>query len=307
MENLLYDFWSFACERQNIFYSRYKGENEPYTKDLVLLEYKFCNAYRVLDRVSQFLLNKVIYTKKEYSLKDITFRIILFRIFNLPNTWTELEKEFSDITLKNFNKEKFSRFLHNLKENTAIYNNAYISCANKAFGFDSKHDNHLALLHKMFIEDKIYEKLKKCKTFKEAFEVIKQYPLIGNFMAYQLVTDLNYSSFYNWDDNSFTVVGPGSKRGVEKVFGKVKNYEQIIFETHKNQESDLARFKLNFKYLKNHKLQTIDIQNLFCEFDKYCRVAKPELKSNRTKIKTKFKKNKEKVNYMLPPKWQANI
>ena len=36
-----------------------------------------------------------------------------------------------------------------------IYNDAYISCANKAFGYDRKHDNHLALLNKMFNEDRI--------------------------------------------------------------------------------------------------------------------------------------------------------
>ena len=37
-----------------------------------------------------------------------------------------------------------------------IYNDAYISCANKAFGYDRKHDNHIALLNKMFNEDKIH-------------------------------------------------------------------------------------------------------------------------------------------------------
>lgn len=307
MENLLHDFWSFACERQNIFYKKYSGTPPPYTTDPVLQEYKFCNAYRVLDRVSQFLLSNVIYTTKEYSLKDMSFRIILFRIFNLPNTWLELEKKFNHITLETFNIQEYSKFLHELKAKTAIYNNAYISCATKAFGYNSKHDNHLALLHKMFVKDKVYDKLSECQTLKCAFEVLKTYPLIGNFLAYQFVTDLNYSQHFRWDDNSFTVVGPGSKRGITKVFGKTKNYEEKIFLTFKNQEQDLKNFGLTFKYLSNHKLQTIDIQNLFCEFDKYCRVAKPELKSNRVKIKTKFKYENEKIIYMLPPKWKANI
>lgn len=307
MDNLLYDFWSFACERQNIFYNRFNTVQPPYTQDKVLQTYKFCNAYRILDRVSQFLLKNVIYTTKTYSLKDMTFRIILFKLFNLPSTWQALEKEFGDITLKTFNIENFSKALHTLKNKQAIYNNAYISCASKVFGFDCKHDNHLALLNQMFVKNKIHLTLQNCKTFKQAFETIKSYPLIGNFMAYQLVTDLNYSGFYAWEDNSFTVAGPGSKRGIEKVFGKTKNYEEKIFLTHQNQEKDLKRFGLEFKYLKNHKLQTIDIQNLFCEFDKYCRVAKPELKSNRTKIKTKFKPTQKKIEYIFPPKWGASI
>ena len=72
----IYDiFWYFAYERQNIWYKKLKGENPPYTEDKILQEYKFCNTYRVLDRVSQYLLKNVIYNGKEYSQKDMLFRI----------------------------------------------------------------------------------------------------------------------------------------------------------------------------------------------------------------------------------------
>lgn len=53
----VYDlYWYFACERQNIFIKKLNGEPAPWTKDLILQEYKFCNSYRVNDRVSQYLL-----------------------------------------------------------------------------------------------------------------------------------------------------------------------------------------------------------------------------------------------------------
>ena len=39
---------------------------------------------------------------------------------------------------------------------------------------------------------KMQNKIVKCKIMEEAFNIIKSYPLIGNFMAYQLVTDINY-------------------------------------------------------------------------------------------------------------------
>ena len=48
------------------------------------------------------------------------------------------------------------------------------------------------LLNKIFNEDKMQSKIVKCKTMEEAFNIIKSYPLMGNFMAYQLVTDINY-------------------------------------------------------------------------------------------------------------------
>lgn len=94
----------------------------------------------------------------------------------------------------------------------------YISCANKAFGYDRKYDNHLALLNKMFVTDRIQDKIVNCKTMEEGFNIIKNYPLIGNFMAYQLVTDINYSNVVNWSEDEFTVAGPGSLREIKKCF-----------------------------------------------------------------------------------------
>ena len=190
----VYDlYWYFACERQNIFWKKINGESAPWTEDKILQEYKFCNSYRVNDRVSQYLLKNIIYNGKKYSDEDMLFRILLFKLFNKESTWELLLNNFEDITLKTFNVKDYSKVLENAISNgVKIYNDAYISCANKAFGYDRKHDNHLALLNKMFNEDRIQEKIVKCKTMGEAFNIIKSYPLIGNFMAYQLVTDINY-------------------------------------------------------------------------------------------------------------------
>ena len=57
----VYDlYWYFACERQNIFWKKINGESAPWTNDKILQEYKFCNSYRVNDRVSQYLLKNVV-------------------------------------------------------------------------------------------------------------------------------------------------------------------------------------------------------------------------------------------------------
>ena len=161
----VYDlYWYFACERQNIFLKKLNGESAPWTDDKILQEYKFCNSYRI----------------------------------NKESTWELLLNNFGDITLKTFNIKEYSKILEKAISNgIKIYNDAYISCANKAFGYNRKHDNHLALLNKMFNEDKIQDKIIKCNTMEEAFNIIKSYPLIGNFMAYQLVTDINYSEVVN--------------------------------------------------------------------------------------------------------------
>lgn len=303
----IYDlYWYFACERQNIFIKKLNGEPSTWTTDEILQNYKFCNSYRVNDRVSQYLLKNVIYNGKKYSNDDMLFRILLFKLFNKESTWELLLDHFQDITLKTFNKEEYSKVLEEAISNgVKIYNDAYISCANKAFGYDRKHDNHLALLDKMFNIDKMQKKIIKCKTMKEGFDIIKSYPLIGNFMAYQLVTDINYSETVNWKEDEFTVAGPGSLRGIKKCFidnGDLSN-EDIIRYMYEHQDKEFKRLNLNFKRIGNRPLQLIDCQNIFCELDKYCREAFPNLKSNRTKIKKHYVPKKEKIEYFYPPKW----
>lgn len=306
----VYDlYWYFAYERQNIFWKKLNNYPAPWTEDPILQTYKFCNSYRVNDRVSQYLLKNVIYSKKTYSKENMLFRIILFKLFNKESTWELLIDNFNDITLDDFKPKEYSKVLENaISNDKKIYNDAYISCANKAFGYNRKHDNHLALLNKMFNIDKIQNKILKCKTMEEAFNIIKSYPLIGNFMAYQLVTDINYSDIVNWQENEFTVAGPGSLRGIKKCFidkGKYTN-EDIIRYMYEHQDQEFKRLGLDFKKIGNRKLQLIDCQNIFCELDKYCREALPDLKSNRTKIKKKYTQKTNKIDYLYPPKWHIN-
>lgn len=307
----VYDlYWYFAYERQNIFWKKLNGEQAPWTKDEILQTYKFCNSYRVNDRVSQYLLKNVIYNGKKYKKEDMIFRILLFKLFNKESTWEILLNKFKDITLESFNLNEYSNVLERAISNgVRIYNDAYISCANKAFGYDRKHDNHLALLNKIFNEDKAHLKILSAKTMEEGFNIIKRYPLIGNFMAYQLVTDINYSDVVNWKEDEFTVAGPGSLRGIKKCFidkGKFSN-EDVIRYMYEHQDDEFKRLGLEFKKIGNRPLQLIDCQNIFCELDKYCRQALPNLKSNRTKIKKKYVAKSIKIEYIYPKKWNIDL
>ena len=74
------------------------------------------------------------------------------------------------------------------------------------------------------------------------------------------------------------------------------------------QEKEFERLEINFKDLWGRKLQLIDCQNLFCEVDKYSRVAHPDVSglSDRTRIKQIYTPRKEKITYWYPPKWAIN-
>ena len=75
---------------------------------------------------------------------------------------------------------------------------------------------------------------------------------------------------------------------------------------YEHQDEEFNRLGLDFKRIGSRPLQLIDCQNIFCELDKYCRQALPELKSNRTKIKKRYIQKGENINYMYPPKWDIN-
>lgn len=304
-------YWRFAAMRQEVFFNKLKNVRPPWTSDPILNTYKFCNAYRVSDRVSQYLIKNVIYDEnKSQNEEEVLFRILLFKIFNKIETWEYLESKIGDyITLSNFDLEGYSNILQEaMNIGYVIYTSAYMSCASKEFGYDKKHQNHLALIDKMVVKDRVINRIVKAKSLEEIFHILESYPLLGKFMAYQLATDINYSEVINFDDNSFTIAGPGAERGINKCFidTKGKSYADIIYWMTENQENQFQRLGLNFKSLWGRPLKAIDCQNLFCETDKYCRAAFPDLKSNRKKIKAKFTATPQPIDYFYPPKWCIN-
>ena len=302
-------YWYFAAERQNIFYKKLASQKPPYTNDLILNQYKFCNVYRASDRVSQYLIRDVIYNGN-YSKSDNLFRIFLFRLLNKIETWQLLEQKLGQIDLNKFSIQRYAKAIDELKtEGNVIYGNAFILCANKIFGYDQKHRNHLALL-KMVFEDKgKLTKLLQAKSLQELFIILRSFPLIGDFMAYQLAIDFNYSEVFDFDENDFTIAGPGAKRGIQKCFENTKGYsnEEIIMWMVEDQDEEFKRLGLQFKRLGTRSLKAIDCQGLFCEVDKYCRVKFPELASNRVHIKTQYKPTGKIIKYFFPPKWNIEI
>lgn len=308
MRRDIYDtYWHFAFERQEIFFKKLKNSSIPYTLDSILGTYKFCNVYRASDRVSQFLIREVIYNRN-ISPKDTLFRIFLFRLLNNDKTWAVLEQKLGEVSIENFSFDLYDRVLSEISKTMSIYGNAFILCANKTFGYNRKHQNHLALLEQVFLKNNVASKLLASKNLEELFLNLLKLPLIGNFMAYQLAIDFNYSEVFDFNEDDFTIAGPGAIRGIRKCFidTEGKNNTYIINYMVDNQEKEFQRLGLNFKTLWGRRLHAIDCQGLFCETDKYCRAKFPELKSNRSEIKSRYKPRSEEFSLFYPPKWGLN-
>ena len=303
-------YWRFAVERQEIFFRKLEGLPAPWTDDPILVRHKFTNAYRASDRVSQYLIRHVIY-EGEQAPEEVFFRTILFKIFNRVETWELLKAAFGEVEYSSYSFDAYDRVLsQSLAAGRPIYSAAYIMpSAGRVFGYTQKHRNHLRLVERM-MADEVPQKLAGARTMRDAFDLLRSYPSIGDFLAYQFVTDLNYSTLTNFSEMDFVVPGPGALDGIRKCFTDLAglNHADIIRVVTENQEWEFERLGLEFRTLGGRRLQLIDCQNLFCEVSKYARMKHPEIEglSNRTRIKQIYRPSAKPIEYWYPPKWDIN-
>ncbi|MCK6623176.1 MAG: hypothetical protein HUU32_22220 [Calditrichaceae bacterium] len=307
----VYDtYWRFATERQAIFFRKMENHLYPLTKDPILANYKFTNAYRASDRVSQYLIKNVIY-KGQQSPEEIFFRILLFKTFNRIETWEYLTERMGSISYSEYSFKLYDQLLSKAMSNgKSIFSAAYIMTSGQSsFGYPRKHQNHLKLLE-LLMEDEIPNRITELKSMKELFELLRSYPTIGDFLAYQYTIDINYSELTNFTENEFVEPGPGAKDGIRKCFSDLGglNEVEIIKQVTERQELEFERLGLNFQTLWGRPLHLIDCQNLFCEVDKYARIAHPEIKgiSDRKRIKQRYFPRNQEIGYWYPPKWGIN-
>lgn len=307
----VYDtYWRFAAKRQEIFFKRQKKCNPPWSNDPILNTYKFTNAYRASDRVSQYLIRNVIY-QEDSSETEIFFRIILFKLFNKIQTWELLLNKLGMITYKSYSFKTYDKILGQaMRDGIPIYSNAYMMTSGKnTFGFKRKYKNHLKLIELM-MKDNAPQKILKAKSMRQVFELLLSYPTIGHFLAYQYTIDINYSELTDFSEMEFVIPGPGAKDGIKKCFSDLGglNETEIIKLVTERQHIEFERLGIKFKSLWKRPLQLIDCQNLFCEVDKYSRVAHPDVKgiSGRKRIKQRFVVNNNNIEYWYPPKWKIN-
>jgi len=307
----VYDaYWRFAAERLNVFLRRHRGEPGPWTDDPILRRYKFCNTFRAADRVSQYLIRDVIYGTRAQDLEpdDVFLRIVLFRLFSKERTWDVLEDATGTVRRGTLDEARIGDLLEDLRSRGPIYTAAFILAAPQGFGHKAKHRNHLALVNHMFRPGGLGRDLALARSFEAVYQALLSYPGIGPFLAYQIAVDLNYSEHLDFSEDDFTVPGPGAERGLQKVFEDSAGWSprRLIMLMVERQDEEFERLGLSFPGLYGRRLHAIDCQGLFCETDKYSRVAFPELKSNRVRIKQEYTRQGPPLRYFFPPKWGIN-
>lgn len=246
----VYDtYWKFAAERQRVFFQRVEESPPPWTSDPVLLEHKFTNAYRASDRVSQYLIRNVIYRDDLPSdPAEVVFRTLLFKFFNRIETWELLEEAIGNIVFEDYSFKRYDQVLNRaMARGTKIYSAAYIMPSGSSLGHARKHQNNLTLIEQMMADD-LPVRLAEAKSMQRAFDLLRGYPTIGDFLAYQFVTDLNYSTVTDFTETEFVVPGPGAVDGIRKCFIDTAGMadSEIIKFMADRQEIEFERLGIDF-------------------------------------------------------------
>ncbi len=301
-------YWRFAVERHRVYLARQAGAPAPWTDDPILTRHRFTNPYRASDRVSQYLIRDVVYSACS-SPTEVVFRTLLFKFFNKIETWELLASEVGTPQWSSFDIDTYDDVLTAaMNAGQRLYSAAYVMPA-PPFGAARKHTNHLRLLAAM-MDSTLPEDIANAPSLAHLYEILLAQPSLGPFLAFQYAIDLNYSTVTDFDEMDFVVAGPGARDGLRKCFGdRSAGIEaQLIRWVTDTQDDHLRRLGLSFEGLWGRPLQLIDCQNLFCEVDKYARVAHPEATghSGRTRIKQRFLPGRPVSPAWFPPKWGIN-
>ncbi|WP_229061559.1 nucleotide kinase domain-containing protein [Parabacteroides goldsteinii] len=306
-KRIFFYYFYFMQERMKMFWKKCELEENELTKDPILKTYKFTNVYRACDRVSQYLISHVIYKDIElYTPQDVLLRILIFKIFNKIETWEYLKEEYGDITCSNFDISNISHFLSLRQAKSPIFSNAYMMAgSHQRYDYlKSKHEKWLQMVKSEFLDRNVVDKVLESGSMEKVFFLMQECSFIGCFLAYQYTIDFNYSPYVNFDENSFVKAGIGAVRGIKKCFTSIDNYEDAIRYTYDHLDDFRKEFGLDdFKPLPGRDPHLIDIQNCFCETDKYLRAKMPELLVGNVRIKQHYRETPMPIDYEFPPKW----
>lgn len=299
-------YWRYAAERQQVFHRRAAGESPPWTMDPIIERHRFTNVYRAADRVSQYLIRDVIYTGPQ-DAEEMTFRILLFKLFNKIETWELLTNALGEPpSWEGYDFARYNQVLTAaMQRGERIYSAAYI-VPNPGYGEARKHGNHLRLIEHAMTSG-LPKRLADARTLREVYELLLALPSLGSFLAFQYAIDVGYSPMVDVDENEFVVAGPGCVDGLSKMFADRAGLApaDLVAWIRDVSRDEFDRLGLSFRDLWGRWPTLIDWQNVFCEVSKYTRASHPHVAgvAGRTRIKQLFRQTPRPVDYRFPPKW----
>ena len=263
-------FWAYARERYRIFSRRQRNWTPPWTKDPILQSVYFTNIRREDDKVTIWFKENIRDLWRDNDAQSL-FNCVLFRLFTLPSTAEVLMGKGCDGRVDLFRNWDADEAKFRMGWCSPLTTGAYmirgIDGMTKAQSISHIadkvwHDRH-----------KLVTKIKKANSLQTATNLLQEYPAIGGFMAYEMVTDMRWTHLLMGarDIMTWANAGPGCKRGLIEVFGSdaepVQKMRTLLAESQNHQALWLPGFPV---------LEMRDIEHTLCEFSKYAGAKRGE-------------------------------
>lgn len=256
--------FKFMRERHSIYLRRKAGEPAPWTKDPIFQKYRFCNVYRELDTVTDWIRRN--WREPNQADPDIWFAMIVARLLNLP---ASLEAIGYPIP---WDAKRFKKILKERKAaGEKVFNGAYMIHSNATEGLpktDYLADHVLTPIWKATQHEKT---MTRCLpvTLAGFHEFLLRFRDMGSFMAAQVVADTKFTDLLSKANDwwVWAAPGPGSERGLNRVcgFAVKERWEPGCWLRR------LLTLRQQIEPLLKDMppLSAQDLQNCLCEFDKY--------------------------------------
>ncbi len=258
MAEVKHQFAYWIEEREKIRTLREAGHPKPWSSDPVFQTVYFCNADREDDKVTKWIRQNF---HPSY-MSVIVPNMIMARMVNKPDSLARLEWPWG-----RFSSELFCNVMHQ----KGTWGSAYIVSTNGRQ--QPKHEYIAGLLERAWQQFEGYPGAGGIPNLNTAHSRLQGLPGLGSFMAAQVVADLknqpgcvlNKSS----DWHTFAAHGPGSLRGLSWFHG-----ESVTPSIFMDRLVSARQWCYNNGYKGVvEELCNQNLQNCFCEFDKYMRVA----------------------------------
>lgn len=224
-------FFETMYERQMIWKRRFlENKPMPWTKNKIFQSSKFTNVYRELDRNSQWQIKNILLDDK-LNLKNLIWKLMVFRFFNNPETFTfnpagvgltgnlfgetEVKSGLAQIQNPNelisaskwrngipdfneYDEDEFSRFIAGIRSSGKNpYTTAYLINSQATPGQPRDYCYTrvvIPTLHERM--DELIKVVLTAKTPETIIEYLKTMPAVADFIAHEFYQDFTYIPRY---------------------------------------------------------------------------------------------------------------
>jgi hypothetical protein len=290
--------FAWARERHSIYLKRHFYQlPAPWSDIPVMASTRWCNVYRALDKVSKFFIREVY--RPNLDNPNLWFAAMICRYINHPDSISDL-MDANQLGLQgSWNWEKAAAVLDKRKKaGLQFVTGAYLvnSVSSSHFPPHIVGSKPHVICYRL---NAAWQRRKELSgefkdTMERGYNAFSSVSGFGPFLSYQALVDLSY--FNKWlgkspDLNSFNAAGPGTKRGVQRIFlGRNRsNFEAIsqefatecLLETLECARSQEFWPQTDVKNPGNGwaPLSLSDLSSFMCENDKLSRLILDEGKT----------------------------